>query len=82
MGSATRTPGTSNSSSASNLAYCSRTLRAECEMKPSPRHSKYGRSCMVSPMTLSATGLPSHGTTRAYWFSISARSSDSCCISM
>ena len=40
FGSATRTPGTWNSSSASMAAYFSRTLSAECEMKPRPRHSK------------------------------------------
>ena len=51
-------------------------------MKPSPRHSKYGRSSMVWPITRSATGLPSHGTTREYWFSTSERPSDSCSISM
>src|SRR5580658_928562 len=70
FGSATRTPGTENSSSASNLAYFSLTLSAEWEIKPRPRHSKYGRSSMVSPIALSATTLPSQGTTREYWFSI------------
>src|SRR5260370_12884245 len=64
LGSATRTPGTSNSSSASNCAYFSRTLSAEWEMKPSPRHSKYGRSCMVSPITFSATSFPLQSTPR------------------
>src|SRR6266700_6105322 len=43
FGSATRTPGTWNSTSASNAAKSGRTLSAECVMKPSPRHSKYGR---------------------------------------
>ena len=51
-------------------------------MKPSPRHSKYGRSSMTSVMRRSARGLPSHGTTRVYWFSISQRPSRSCSISM
>ena len=37
---------------------------------------------MVSPMALSATGLPFHGTTREYWFSISDRPCDSCTMSM
>ena len=40
FGSATRTPGTWNSNSASMAAYSWRTLSAECEMKPRPRHSK------------------------------------------
>ena len=51
-------------------------------MKPRPRHSKYGRSSMVSPMALSATVLPSQGTTREYWFSTSDRPCESCSISM
>ena len=40
FGSATRTPGTENSRSASIAAYFSRTRSAECEMNPRPRHSK------------------------------------------
>ena len=51
-------------------------------MNPRPRHSKYVRSSITSLMTRSATGLPSHGTTRLYWFSTSHRPSDSCTISM
>ena len=42
-------------------------------MKPSPRHSKCSRSSKTSAITASARGLPSHGTTRAYWFSTSQR---------
>ena len=38
-------------------------------MNPSPRHSKYGRSSNTSAMACSAARLPSHGTTRLYWFS-------------
>ena len=44
-------------------------------MKPRPRHSKYGRSSMTSPITSSARRLPSQGTTRLYWFSTSQRPS-------
>ena len=33
-------------------------------MKPSPRHSKWGRSSKTSASTRSAAGLPSAGTTR------------------
>src|SRR5215472_17207330 len=77
LGSATRTPGTEKSSSASIDSYADRTFSAECEMKPSPRHSKYGRSSIVSPMAFSATVLPSHGTTREYWFSTCDRPCDS-----
>ena len=51
-------------------------------MKPRPRHSKYGRSSIVSAIARSAVGLPSHGTTREYWFSTSERPSFSCSISM
>ena len=82
LGSATRTPGTSNSSSASNAAYSGRTRMAEWEMKPSPRHSKYGRSSMTWLIAVRAARLPSHGTTRVYWFSTSLRPSDSWIISM
>ena len=38
---------------------------ADCEMKPRPRHSKYGRSSNTSASARSAGRLPSHGTTRA-----------------
>ena len=75
LGSATRMPGILKISSASNFAYASRTLRAEWEMKPSPRHSKYGRSSMTSLITWRALRLPSQGTTRVYWFSTSQRPS-------
>ena len=51
-------------------------------MKPSPRHSKKGRSSMVWLITRRATGFPSHGTTRAYWFSTTDRPCDSWSISM
>ena len=34
-----------------------------------PRHSKYGRNSNTSAMAFSAARLPSHGTTRLYWFS-------------
>ena len=51
-------------------------------MKPRPRHSKYGRSSIISLMAFSATTLPSHGTTRVYWFSTSDRPWASCSISM
>ena len=37
---------------------------------------------MVWPMAFSATTLPSHGTTREYWFSTSDRPCDSCSMSM
>ena len=47
-------------------------------MKPSPRHSKCGRSANTSAITSSARGLPSHGTTRLYWFSTSQRPARSC----
>src|SRR5215470_658107 len=73
FGSATRTPGTSNFSSASNWAYLDRTCSAEWEMNPRPRHSKYGRSSITSPIARSAVVLPFHGTTREYWFSTSER---------
>src|SRR3954471_21825062 len=69
FGSATRPPGISKIRSASWTADFSRTLNAEWEMKPRPRHSKYGRNSITSLMTVSALGLPAHGTTRAYWFS-------------
>ena len=78
FGSATRTPGTSKRSSASKSAYRSDSCSADCEMEPSPRHSKYGRRAKTSASTRSATGLPSYGTTRAYWFSTSERPSASC----
>src|SRR4051812_44192582 len=68
FGSATRTPGTEYANSASNRAYSDRTCNAEWEMNPSPRHSKYGRSSMVSAIARNAVRLPSHGTTREYWF--------------
>ena len=55
-----------------------RTCNAECEMNPSPRHSKCGRSSITWPITCNARALPSQGTTRAYWFSISHRPSLSC----
>jgi hypothetical protein len=44
-------------------------LSADCEMKPSPRHSKYGRSSNTVSIARSAGGFPSHGTIRLYWFS-------------
>ena len=47
-------------------------------MKPSPRHSKCGRSAKTSAITSRARALPSHGTTRLYWFSTSQRPSRSC----
>ena len=78
LGSATRTPGTENSRSASISAYFSRTRSAECEMNPSPRHSKCGRSSKTSAIASNARVLPSHGTTRLYWFSTSQRPSRSC----
>ena len=37
---------------------------------------------MTSLITWSALRLPSHGTTREYWFSTSERPSASCSISM
>src|SRR6478736_6400329 len=46
-------------------------------MNPSPRHSKCGRSSNTSAITSSARVLPSHGTTRLYWFSTSQRPSRS-----
>ena len=52
------------------------TACAECgDEARGPRHSKYGRSSITSPMTSSARRLPSHGTTRLYWFSTSQRPS-------
>src|ERR1700683_3717369 len=69
FGSATRTPGTLNSSSASQAANSSLTFNARGERKPRPRHSKYGRNSMVWPIALSAVRLLFQGTTREYWFS-------------
>ena len=37
------------------------SFRALCEMNPSPRHSKWGRSSNTSASTSSARRLPSHG---------------------
>ena len=48
------------------LAYVSRIFRADCEMNPRPRHSKYGRSSNTSAMARSAARFPSQGTTRLY----------------
>ena len=48
-------------------------------MKPSPRHSKCGRSSNVSDISFSAWVLPSGRTTRVYWFSTSQRPSRICC---
>ena len=48
LGSVTRTPGTEKRFSASHSAYASRMRSADCEMKPMPRHSKYGRSSKTS----------------------------------
>ena len=75
FGSATRTPGIANCSSASNSAKSSCSRSALCEMNPSPRHSKCGRSANTSPISASAAGLPCSGTTRVYWFSTSQRPS-------
>ena len=47
-------------------------------MKPSPRHSKCGRSSNTSAEHRSARGLPSSRTTRVYWFSTSHRPSRIC----
>ena len=62
FGSVTRTPGTANRRSASHAAYASRSRSADCEMKPSPRHSKYGRSSNTSAMARErrAVALPGH----------------------
>ena len=59
FGSAMRTPGTAKRSSASSSAYASESLRPLWEMKPSPRHSKCGRSANTSAITSSARRLPS-----------------------
>jgi hypothetical protein len=72
-GSATRTPGTSKRSSASNCANSFRIASAESGMKPRPRHSKCGRRRKTRRITSSAPRLPSSRTTRRYWFSISQR---------
>ena len=59
FGSATRTPGMSKRSSASNSRYASDNFRPLWEINPSPRHSKCGRSSNTSAKTASACGLPS-----------------------
>ena len=78
LGSATRMPGTANRSSASKSAYSSRSFRADWEMKPRPRHSKWGRSSNTSWRMARARGLPSSDTARVYWFSTSQRPSSIC----
>ena len=51
FGSATRTLGIEYRSSASKVANSGRSFSALCEMKPSPRHSKWGRSSKTSAST-------------------------------
>ena len=58
------------------------SLSALWLMKPSPRHSKCGRSSNTSPSSAMACGLPSSRTTRLYWFSTSQRPSRICASSM
>jgi hypothetical protein len=50
----------------------------ECSIEPRPRHSKNSRSSYTSVSAVSAAALPPRVTTRAYWFSTSARPSAIC----
>ena len=61
--------------SASNSAKAGAIARALSGTEPSPRHSKLSRSTKTSSIIACARALPSSVTTRAYWFSTSARPS-------
>ena len=66
FGSATRSPGTANFSSASNFAYFAFSFIPLWGMEPRPRHSKKSRGSKTSDRTSSAFLLPSRVTTRPY----------------
>jgi hypothetical protein len=78
LGSAILTAGTLNFRSALYAAYAARILTPEWSIEPKPRHSKNSRNSNARPTAARAAPLPSAGTMRLYWFSISQRPSAIC----